>query len=113
MKYNLTSIMKRAWEIKKENQDNIFAICLKMAWEEAKESGRKVRFKNHMTVVSPTDKFERELVRWTKGNFDRVYINGGSTRGDGYVDLKNRKAHLTSNYRVALEIADMILAMQF
>lgn len=36
-KYNLSNIMKRAWEIKKENKYNIFSICLKMAWFEAKE----------------------------------------------------------------------------
>lgn len=36
-KYNLSAIMKRAWEIKKENTANIFGICLKMAWAEAKE----------------------------------------------------------------------------
>ena len=29
-------IMKRAWQIKKENNDNIFALCLKMAWAESK-----------------------------------------------------------------------------
>ena len=28
--------MRRAWEIKKENWENIFSLCLKMAWEEAK-----------------------------------------------------------------------------
>ena len=28
--------MTRAWEIKKENTDNIFSECLKMAWAEAK-----------------------------------------------------------------------------
>ena len=37
MKYDLKKIMKRAWEIKKENSRNIFSICLKIAWEEAKE----------------------------------------------------------------------------
>ena len=37
MKYDLRKIMKRAWEIKKENSRNIFSLCLKMAWEEAKE----------------------------------------------------------------------------
>lgn len=29
-------IMKRAWEIKKENKMNIFSLCLQMAWEEYK-----------------------------------------------------------------------------
>lgn len=37
MKYDLKKIMKRAWEIKKENSRNIFSLCLKIAWEEAKE----------------------------------------------------------------------------
>lgn len=36
MKYNRKEIMKRAWEIKKEDNRNLFSICLKMAWEEAK-----------------------------------------------------------------------------
>ena len=36
-KYNLKNIMKRAWKLKKENNENIFAICLKIAWKEAKE----------------------------------------------------------------------------
>lgn len=32
MKYNKKAIMKKAWEIKKENAKNIFSLCLKMAW---------------------------------------------------------------------------------
>lgn len=36
-KYDLHRIMRRAWQIKKENERNIFSICLKMAWAEAKE----------------------------------------------------------------------------
>ena len=39
MKYNMKEIMTRAWEIKKENNKNIFTLCLKMAWAEAKEAG--------------------------------------------------------------------------
>lgn len=38
--YNLSEIMKRAWEIKKEDERNIFGECLKMAWTEQK--GKKV-----------------------------------------------------------------------
>ena len=34
MKYDLKKIMKRAWEIKKENSRNIFSLCLKMAMQE-------------------------------------------------------------------------------
>lgn len=36
MKYDIRKIMKRAWEIKKQDMRNIFSLCLKMAWEEAK-----------------------------------------------------------------------------
>ena len=37
-KYNLSNIMKRAWEIKRKNNENLFPLCLKMAWDEAKET---------------------------------------------------------------------------
>ena len=41
MKYDLSKIMKRAWEIKREDSKNIFGICLEMAWEEAKKAASK------------------------------------------------------------------------
>ena len=40
MKYDLKKIMSRAWEIKKENSRNIFSICLKADWKEAKEENK-------------------------------------------------------------------------
>ena len=66
-KYNLSNIMKRAWEIKKENSRNVFGACLKMAWAEAKS-------------VAPAAERIAELEalgfkRWTKGGHDRLYIN--------------------------------------
>ena len=36
MKNLLSEVMKRAWEIKKEDNRNIFSICLQMAWKEVK-----------------------------------------------------------------------------
>lgn len=36
MRNTLRKVMKRAWEIKKENVKNIFSMCLKMAWTEIK-----------------------------------------------------------------------------
>lgn len=36
-KYNLSQIMKRAHEIKKENKNNIWGLCLKAAWSETKK----------------------------------------------------------------------------
>lgn len=43
MKYDLRKIMKRAWEIKRENEKNIFGLCLKMAWEEAKKPSHPLK----------------------------------------------------------------------
>ena len=42
-KFSLKNIMKRAWEIKKENKNNIFGLCLKMAWGEAKTPKKAVK----------------------------------------------------------------------
>lgn len=36
MKFNLRGIMLRAWNIKKQDKNNYFPLCLKMAWAEAK-----------------------------------------------------------------------------
>ena len=71
-----------------------------------------MKFENHMMVTTESG-YERELVRWTKGGYDRVYINGGSSRGDGFVDLKNRTANLRGNLKYQVEIANMILDMEF
>lgn len=35
--YTLRKVMKRAWEIKRQDSRNIFALCLKMAWAEVRE----------------------------------------------------------------------------
>jgi len=50
-KYNLSRIMKRAWEIKKQDTRNIFSICLKISWEEEKER------KNGMDVKEFVEKY--------------------------------------------------------
>lgn len=42
-KYNLSKIMKRAWEIKREDKNNIFGLCLKMAWAEAKKPSHPLK----------------------------------------------------------------------
>lgn len=66
MKYDRQTIMKRAWQIKKEDSRNIWSLCLKMAWEEAKAAGSK---------KSIEELEELGFKRWTKGNFDRMYVN--------------------------------------
>lgn len=36
-----SKVMRRAWEIKKQDAKNIFSICLKMAWQEVKAAPAK------------------------------------------------------------------------
>lgn len=65
-KYNLSNIMKRAWEIKRENSRNVFGACLKMAWAEAKATPASDRIAELEALG---------FKRWTKGGHDRMYIN--------------------------------------
>ncbi|WNX85273.1 hypothetical protein RWV98_03065 [Agathobaculum sp. NTUH-O15-33] len=115
-KYNMSEIMKAAWRVKRNFCHLPFGECLRRAWERAKFIAQQItviatKFTNNMTVIA--DGYTRTLTRWTKGNFDRVYINGGSRRGDGFVDLKSRKANLRGELTYQVKIAEMILAMEF
>lgn len=109
-KYNKSEIMKRAWELVKKVGMTI-SSGLKKAWEEAKKMAEKVKFKNHMEIT--VDGYTRELVRWTKGDHDRVYINGGSRQGDGFVDIKTGFTNLRGNLSYQKKMVEMILAMEF
>ena len=81
--------------------------------ERKERKGKKMKFENGMEVKAPSNGFIRTLNRWTKAGKDRVYINGGSRKGDGYVDLISRKAYLGGELTYQVEIAEMILAMDF
>lgn len=115
MKYNLSSIMKRAWEIRRIHKSLAFGQCLRQAWGEAKAEYQNslvpTTFENGMTIT--VDGYTRQLRRWTKGNMDRIYINGGSRKGDGFVDLINRKMSLNGNLSYQVKMAEKILAMAF
>lgn len=67
----------------------------------------KIKFENNMKIVM--DGYERHLTRWTKGGYDRIYINGGSKAGDGFVDIKNGKKCLRHTATYAIHMADYIL----
>lgn len=116
-KYNLRKIMKRAWEIRKSWHSRAlsFGECLKRAWEEARNEYKNSlvpdKFVDGMEIT--VDGITRTLKRWTKGNYDRVYINGGCRKGDGFVDIKNKKAFLNGGLEYQVDIAEKILAMAF
>lgn len=61
-------IFKRAWQIKKENSANIFSLCLKMAWAEAREAKVESR-------EEKIERLSRKYSRWTKNGYDRIYFN--------------------------------------
>lgn len=110
-KYNFSKIMKRAWEIIKTIKTTM-SDALKKAWAEAKSVYDKIKFENHMDIT--VDGYTRELSRWTKGNHDRVYINGGSRNGDGWVDIKTGFINLRNkNSTYGNKMAQMILDMEF
>ena len=92
-KYNLSEIMKRAWEIKKDDMNNIFSFCLRMAWDEAKE-------KNDMTIEEYLK--SKGLKVWEKGEMKRIYINDLSVVGlEKYTDNPKGFRKVSMYYDVA------------
>lgn len=116
-KYNLSSIMKRAWALRKSWNCKAlsFAECLKKAWTEAKTEYQNSLVPNKFTdgMEITVDGVTRTLKRWTKAGYDRVYINGGCRKGDGFVDIKNKKAFLNGGLEFQVDMAEKILAMAF
>lgn len=103
--------MKRAWEIVRTIKSTM-SDALKKAWAEAKSISEKIKFVNHMDIT--VDGYTRELSRWTKGDHDRVYINGGSRRGDGWVDIKSGCINLYNRHSsYGNKMAKLILNMEF
>ena len=73
-------IMKRAWEIKKEDNSYIFGLCLKMAWAEAKEMKEEMtqREKDEQEALHQATQFSgyARLVAngWVKYGKNRTYV---------------------------------------
>lgn len=59
--YNLKSIMRKAWEIKKEDSQNLFSLCLKMAWAEEKNGKEDEKVKRTIIVKTNSTFFESDL----------------------------------------------------
>lgn len=116
--FNKSEIMKNAWNKKRSysHRGLTFGECLKRAWADAKAAVENAKayaitkFENNMEIT--VDGVTRTLTRWTKGGYDRVYVNGGSSKGEGFVDIKNSKSNL-NNTSYNVKIAEIILAMEF
>lgn len=111
------AVMARAWEIRKNSTaETTMSEALRKAWKEAKENmtaeeNKKVVFVNGMDIEACG--YVRTLNRWTKGGHDRIYINGGSRKGDGWVDIKTGFVHLNNNLTYTKRMAEMILDMEY
>ena len=91
MKYDLKKIMKRAWEIKKENSRNIFSLCLKMAWEEAKEEIKLPKLIGTPRQVAWAEKLRERHLKILKRELEKantILV----TRGDKPLSGKRLKA---------------------
>ena len=75
MKYNLSKIMKRAWELVKKSGMTI-SSGLKKAWEEAKHVTAKKVFKGHLEMMAPEANNTVSINLWEKVNHVAHYMDG-------------------------------------
>lgn len=81
-KYNLSKIMKRAWELVKKAGMTI-SSGLKKAWDEAKET--KKEFKGFLKMQT-SDGYDVTVKMWQKADKKRIYFNDYKRRNVGYID---------------------------
>lgn len=90
-KYNLHKIMKRAWQIKRQDEKNIFSICLKMAWTEAKEEQELPKLVGTPKQVAWAEKLRErhlEILRCELDKVNAILV----ARGDKPLNGKKLKA---------------------
>lgn len=94
-KYNLSAIMKRAWELVKKAELTI-SMALKKAWKEVKEV--KEKFEKSVKVLkegcegyeeSASNWFSFNL--WEKGSLKRIYVNDYKRRTLGFIDFNTHE----------------------
>lgn len=103
-KYNLSNIMKRAWELVKKSGMTI-SSGLRKAWKEAKhtmikfERFAKVAIVDANGICNPNcgqanDDSSNYLVfkLWEKNGYKRVYATDYKKRTIGYIDCNNSKS---------------------
>lgn len=110
-KYNLSEIMKRAWELVKKAGMTISA-GLKKAWKEAKEMERTLREKvmNELKslIEEAADVYDYEIIEnaWNKYGKSRTYFKIVETRGNskhystydfGFIDNNADEYHAGKN----------------
>lgn len=69
--------MKKAWEIKRKNSENLFPLCLKMAWKEEKEmcdinwKGSEYQIQKTKKMIEKTEEeSEKYYKKWIEAEKD-------------------------------------------
>lgn len=91
--YNRVAIMKRAWEIKKEHKENVFSLCLKMAWKEAK-----------YTIASLEIGDTIEIEYGDYGNFMNVTVTSVIKKSMCYDFVNYKTYYVVKSYKFTLWI---------
>lgn len=87
-KYNVKAIMNRAWKIKRQNMENHFGLCLRMAWEEAKAAADKKHFSGYAVEQKVDSVYNMVFKAWSNYGKSRIYITReGYKDSVGYIDL--------------------------
>ena len=97
-KYNLSNIMKRAWELVK-NAGMTISSGLKKAWEEAKAAAAKKSFTGYLKMaVAGRESYSNDddakyvsVKAWSKNGMNRIYFNDYKRRTLGYIDRETRE----------------------
>lgn len=94
-KYNLSKIMRRAWELVKKIGMTI-SSGLKKAWEEAKNMDKE-KFKKSAKILKPgydenccTDSAYLYFSLWEKYRKSRIYINDYKRRTLAFIDKETK-----------------------
>lgn len=104
-KFNLHTIMKRAWEIKRQDGRNIFSFCLKMAWEEAKEEQKLPKLVGTPKQVAWAEKLRERHLEILKRELEKanaILI----ARGDKPLSGKRLKATMQETSAVYITLSN-------
>lgn len=104
-KYNLSKIMRKAWELYRGNMSrNSFRTCLSESWKIAKAELNKEVFKK-VAVFE-----DHEFRFWQGGSNRRIYVNGRHS-GGMYIDLNTMKiVSFRKTWAEAIVVAEKFLA---
>ena len=95
-KYNLSNIMKRAWELVKKAAMKM-SDALRKSWKEAKKMVEKIKFMGRAEMLreGSEKKYSESCCfyfnLWKRPGKERIYINDYKGRSLGYINVASRE----------------------